>query len=123
MCPLFSFTCCFLYFHILLLILSHTASEIQDTERVLEKLKSELTLKDEEIRTLRSECQNLQQSEADASIALEKLEKLLVTEINDECRKTAHLLGVTPRKAQSSGYVHLSNISTYSLNDSVKSLY
>lgn len=60
--------------------------------------------KEEEIRALKNDCNALQQSESDVSIAHEKLEKLVVNEINDECRKTAHLLGVTPRKAQSSGY-------------------
>lgn len=72
---------------------------------MLDKLKSELELKDEEIRELRNECTDTQQRESDASINLDKLEKLIVSEINDECRKTAHLLGVTPRKAQGSGCV------------------
>ena len=71
----------------------------------MERLKTELSNKDDEIRQLKHECNDLQKQHADTSIALEKLEKLVVSEINDECRKTAHLLGVTPRKAQGSGYV------------------
>ena len=80
-------------------------SLLQDTERVLDKLRGELLEKENEIRALRNDCNSLQQSESDVSISLEKLEKLVVNEINDECRKTAHLLGVTPRKAHSTGYV------------------
>lgn len=78
-------------------------SSTQDTERVLDKLRDELTAKEEEIRALRNECNSMHQLESDVSIALDKLEKLVVNELNDECRKTAHLLGVTPRKAQTSG--------------------
>lgn len=70
---------------------------------MVDKLKEEIALKDEEIRCLRNELSSVQQNEADLFITLEKLEKMLVSEINDECRKTAHLLGVTPRKAQING--------------------
>ena len=59
-------------------------SLLQDTERVLDKLGGELLEKENEIRALRNDCDSLQQSESDVSISLEKLEKLVVNEINDE---------------------------------------
>ncbi|XP_067938241.1 interaptin-like [Watersipora subatra] len=81
----------------------------EDTERVLDKLRSELTMREDEIRELKNEVSDLQQQDSDSCIALEKLEKLVVSEINDECRKTAHLLGLTPRKAQGAGFRHSSS--------------
>lgn len=56
--------------------------------------------KDRELERLRQENSTLSQAEADSSQALEKFEKMMINEINEECKKTADLLGVQPRKAQ-----------------------
>lgn len=71
---------------------------------MVSKLRGELEAKDEEVHHLRTELQSLQQYEADLSSTLDKVAKMIVNEIDDECKRTALLLGVTPRKSKSGGY-------------------
>lgn len=66
-------------------------------------LREEIADKDQELDRLKAENSALVQSEAESSLALEKFEKMIIGEINDECTKTAELLGVQPRKATSVG--------------------
>lgn len=70
-------------------------------------LREEISEKDQEIERMRAENASLVQSEAEASLALEKFEKIIIGEINEECTKTADLLGVQPRKAQAVKLVHI----------------
>jgi len=63
-------------------------------------LNSELLKKEEEIHELRAELSSLHQQRTDMAIALEKLEKTVINELNSECKKTANILGVTPRRAE-----------------------
>lgn len=72
---------------------------LQHYDRIISALRSEIAEKDQELDRFRAENASLMQSEADSSLALEKFEKMIIHEINDECEKTAELLGVQPRKA------------------------
>lgn len=67
---------------------------------MLHSLREELKEKDQELERLHHENSAIVQSEAESSQTLEKFEKMMIHEINEECKKTAELLGVQPRKAQ-----------------------
>ena len=73
---------------------------LQHFEKIISSLREELDEKDQELDRLRHENSAVVQSEAESSQALEKFEKIMIHEINEECKKTADLLGVQPRKAQ-----------------------
>lgn len=72
----------------------------QHYDKIIASLREEIEERDQELERLRLENSSLIQAEADSSLQLEKYEKMMISEINDECKKTADLLGVQPRRAQ-----------------------
>ncbi|KAJ8043991.1 hypothetical protein HOLleu_11324 [Holothuria leucospilota] len=72
----------------------------QDKMRETEKLKEKLKCQEEVMVKLRSEVKGHQQREKESllSASVEKNDRSLVQDINEECKKTANLLGITPRK-------------------------
>ncbi|XP_067937050.1 calponin homology domain-containing protein DDB_G0272472-like [Watersipora subatra] len=72
----------------------------QHYDKMMAALREEVEEKDQEIERLRQENSAVVQSEAESSQALEKFERIMIHEINEECKKTADLLGVQPRRAQ-----------------------
>lgn len=69
---------------------------MRETEKLREKLKNQ----DEELGKLRSDVRGHQQREKDSllSVNVEKSDRSLIQELNEECKKSANILGVTPRK-------------------------
>ena len=51
-----------------------------------------------ELRQLREERQRYVRQQKESSLSLDRTERTLVSEINEECRKTSEILGLTPRK-------------------------
>ncbi|XP_071848868.1 uncharacterized protein [Apostichopus japonicus] len=70
--------------------------KMRETEKLREKLKNQ----DEELGKLRSDVRGHQQREKDSllSVNVEKSDRSLIQELNEECKKSANILGVTPRK-------------------------
>jgi len=72
----------------------------QHYDKIISALREEISDKDQELERLKEENAAILQSEAETAQTLEKFEKMIIHEINEECKKTADLLGVQPRKAQ-----------------------
>lgn len=70
--------------------------KMRETEKLREKLKNQ----DEELGKLRSDVRGHQQREKDSllSVNVEKSDRSLIQELNEECKKSANILGVAPRK-------------------------
>lgn len=73
---------------------------LQDKMKETEKLKEKLKCQEEVMVKLRSEVKGHQQREKESLLSanVEKNDRSLVQDINEECKKTANLLGTTPRK-------------------------
>lgn len=69
-------------------------------QREIDRLQSKLQDSEEEVRTLRTEKQQLLGRERESVSAMDRTEKTVINEINEECRRTASLLGVLPRQVQ-----------------------
>ena len=71
---------------------------MQETLRQIQRLRETIEHQEEEIIRLRAENTDLLQRERENLLAIEKQEKTVIQEINEECKKTADSLGLTPRK-------------------------
>ena len=67
-------------------------------QRETERLQSLLKRTEEEMRALKADNQKLASRERDNQASLDRTEKTVINEINEECRRSATLLGVTPRQ-------------------------
>ena len=67
-------------------------------------MKESITRQEEELKRLRSEKAEYLQREKESVTMLERQEKTLVYEINDECRKISNLLGIGARIVNVNGY-------------------
>ncbi|XP_013384255.1 trichohyalin isoform X8 [Lingula anatina] len=79
--------------------------------REVETLKETIKKQEEELRTLRLDRQMALQKERESSTHSERTEKTVIFEINEECRRAADLLGLTPRTV---------NLSSFKLENSMK---
>lgn len=64
----------------------------------IDALRETIRKQEEELKTLRSERQLQSQQSREVTSHLDRIEKTVVHEVNEECRKIANILGVTPRK-------------------------
>ncbi|KAK7467940.1 hypothetical protein BaRGS_00036826 [Batillaria attramentaria] len=72
----------------------------QELQRELDRLQTQLRDAEEEVRTLKAGKHQLLSRERDNLSALDRTEKTVINEINEECRRSASLLGVSPRQVQ-----------------------
>ena len=79
------------------------ARAADEANREAERLKAQIREKDAEIQRLRDLSNQSEMRERDVMTQAEKHDKTVIHEINDDCKKTALLLGVTPRKAVPGG--------------------
>ncbi|KAK7087150.1 ELKS/Rab6-interacting/CAST family member 1-like [Littorina saxatilis] len=70
----------------------------QEMQREVDRLQSQLKSTEEEIRVLRLENQKLTSKERDNWSSLDRTEKTVINEINEENRRSASILGVSPRQ-------------------------
>ena len=73
--------------------------------RQIDRLRETIERQEEEIGRLRAEKTDVTQRQQENLSLVERQEKMVIQEINDECSKTAELLGVTPRKVAIPRYV------------------
>ncbi|XP_078680486.1 uncharacterized protein LOC144915723 isoform X9 [Branchiostoma floridae x Branchiostoma belcheri] len=66
----------------------------------VEKLREKIRKLEDELRTSRSERNAVAVREKETSMLLDRHEKSVVSEINDECQKSAQLLGTAPRSVR-----------------------
>lgn len=72
----------------------------QDMQREVDRVQTQLRQAEDEIRTLKSEKQQIVSREKDSQAALDRVEKTVINELNEECRRGATALGVSPRQVQ-----------------------
>ncbi|KAL8559860.1 hypothetical protein ACOMHN_016906 [Nucella lapillus] len=72
----------------------------QDMQKDIDRLQSQLMKTEDESRSLRADRQSLESRERDKTNALDRTEKTVITEINEECRRSAALLGIKPRQVE-----------------------
>ncbi|XP_046361504.2 trichohyalin-like isoform X3 [Haliotis rufescens] len=70
----------------------------QDNHREMERLREQIKSMEEEVRQLKAEKQQMNRSERDTTSALERAERTVVNEVNEECRRSAGVLGIAPRR-------------------------
>ncbi|XP_078680488.1 uncharacterized protein LOC144915723 isoform X11 [Branchiostoma floridae x Branchiostoma belcheri] len=73
-----------------------TQEKVSDVEKLREKIRK----LEDELRTSRSERNAVAVREKETSMLLDRHEKSVVSEINDECQKSAQLLGTAPRSVR-----------------------
>ncbi|XP_046550421.1 trichohyalin-like isoform X1 [Haliotis rubra] len=70
----------------------------QDNHREMERLREQIKVMEEEVRQLKAEKQQMNRSERDTTSALDRAERTVVNEVNEECRRSAGVLGISPRR-------------------------
>ncbi|XP_055957813.1 golgin subfamily A member 4 isoform X1 [Patella vulgata] len=70
----------------------------EDNKREIEELKETVKNLEEEIQKLRSDKQQLCRVEREVNSTLDRTERTVINEINEECRRSASVLGISPRK-------------------------
>ena len=78
-----------MYIHIL---------SVQDHKKEVDKLRETIRIQEEELRQLREERQRWSRQQKEFGSTFDKTERTLVNEINEECRRTSEVLGLSPRK-------------------------
>ena len=73
---------------------------LQEMQRETERLQSLLNRTEEEMRALKADNQKLASRERENLSNLDRTEKTVINEINEECRRSATVLGVSPRQVQ-----------------------
>ena len=73
---------------------------VQESQREVERLEGQVRTVEEEARGLRAEGERLAGRQKEQAATLDRTERTVITEINEECRRSAALLGVTPRHVQ-----------------------
>ena len=66
----------------------------------MDRLQSQLKGTEEEVRALKAENSRLHGRDRDNLSTLDLTEKTVINEINEECRRSASVLGVSPRQVQ-----------------------
>lgn len=69
-------------------------------QREVDRVQTQLRQAEDEIRTLKSEKQQIVSREKDSQASLDRVEKTVINELNEECRRGATALGVSPRQVQ-----------------------
>ncbi|XP_052800431.1 golgin subfamily A member 4-like isoform X5 [Mya arenaria] len=67
-------------------------------KKELDKLRETIRAQEAELRSLREERLRHVRTQKESSLSLDRTERTLVNEINEECRKTSEILGLSPRK-------------------------
>ncbi|XP_077995644.1 uncharacterized protein LOC144449093 isoform X3 [Glandiceps talaboti] len=70
----------------------------QEKFKDVDKLRQKLRDQDDELMQLRTDTRCHSQKEKEISLQVERHERSLISEINDECKKTASAIGTSPRK-------------------------
>ncbi|XP_053375093.1 trichohyalin-like isoform X6 [Mercenaria mercenaria] len=70
----------------------------QEHKKEIDKLKDTIRVQEEELRQFREERMRLARQQKELSFSQDRTERTLVNEINEECRKTSEVLGLTPRQ-------------------------
>ncbi|KAJ8312343.1 hypothetical protein KUTeg_009716 [Tegillarca granosa] len=76
----------------------------QEHHREIEKLQATIRLQEDELQKLKSERQKALKQELDHTSKSYRSERMIVNELNEECRKTAGILGISPRKINLSDF-------------------
>lgn len=66
----------------------------------VDRLRETIMKQEEELRSLREERLRWTRQQKEQMYNSEKFERTLINEINDECRKTSEMLGLSPRRVQ-----------------------
>ncbi|XP_076435248.1 uncharacterized protein LOC143275070 [Babylonia areolata] len=72
----------------------------QEMQLEVDRLQAQLRSTEDEIRTLKAENQRLLSRDRDSLSSLDHTEKTIINEINEENRRSASVLGVSPRQVQ-----------------------
>ncbi|XP_060081295.1 uncharacterized protein LOC132560648 [Ylistrum balloti] len=84
----------------------------QDYQREIDKLTEIVRQQEEELRKLKTERIQWIHQDRQNSTVLDKLERTVVNEVNEECRRTSNVLGVGPRKVNIASFQGDSQIRT-----------
>ena len=77
---------------------------IQEHKKEVDKLRETIRIQEEELRQLREERQRSSRQQKEFGSTFDKTERTLVNEINEECRRTSEVLGLSPRKVNINRY-------------------
>ena len=64
----------------------------------MDKLRETIRVQEEELRQLRDDRKRFVRQQKETNISMDRTERTLINEINEECRKTSEILGLSPRK-------------------------
>ncbi|XP_052800428.1 golgin subfamily A member 4-like isoform X2 [Mya arenaria] len=94
-------------------------------KKELDKLRETIRAQEAELRSLREERLRHVRTQKESSLSLDRTERTLVNEINEECRKTSEILGLSPRKVNfsSSQGSSVKNPTTSALQDKGSELF
>ncbi|XP_052256598.1 myosin heavy chain, cardiac muscle isoform-like isoform X2 [Dreissena polymorpha] len=67
-------------------------------KKEIDKLRDTIRIQEDELRQLREERVRVSRQQKDSASSLDRTERTLINEINEECRKTSEVLGLNPRK-------------------------
>ncbi|XP_069134345.1 myosin heavy chain, clone 203-like [Argopecten irradians] len=84
----------------------------QDYQREIDKLTDIVKDQEEELRKLKSERIQWIHHDRQNSTVLDRMERTIVNEVNEECRKTSNILGVGPRKVNLANFQGDSQVRT-----------
>ncbi|XP_041347396.1 trichohyalin-like isoform X2 [Gigantopelta aegis] len=72
----------------------------QDSLHEMDRLRESVRLLEEEVRVMRTDKVQMMRHQKECVAALERTERTVINEVNEECRRTAGLLGISPRRVQ-----------------------
>ncbi|XP_021371725.1 myosin-3-like isoform X3 [Mizuhopecten yessoensis] len=84
----------------------------QDYQREIDKLTETVRQQEEELRKLKTERIQWIHHDRQNSTVLDRMERTVVNEVNEECRRTANVLGVGPRKVNLANFQGDSQVRT-----------
>ena len=77
----------------------------KDHKKEVDKLRETIKIQEEELRQLREDRQRWVRQQKEFGSTFDKTERTLVNEINEECRRTSEVLGLSPRKVNLTRFV------------------
>lgn len=70
----------------------------------VDKLRETIKMQEDELRNLREDRMRYLRQQKESNLSLDRTERTLINEINEECRKTSEILGLSPRKVNITRY-------------------
>ena len=84
--------------------IAFSKTHLQETHRSIDRLRETIRHQEDELQRLRQENMEIRTSHQDSANSVETFERAIIDEINEECRRTAQVLGISPRTVSITGW-------------------